>query len=107
MKEYRELIQQKQKGRAKVPSRNHTGQRQDLSLVSQILEEQSNRDTNIPSGPRSNQTRELGTRKRGKEAREVHKQRETLQRNKLKLAYDGLKVHLPKVVLARKASRKH
>ena len=72
--------------------------------MSQILEEQSNRDTNIPYGQVLSQTRESGARKRGKEAREVHKQRERQQRNKLKLAYDGLRVQLPRVALARKVS---
>ena len=74
IRERRELMQGKQKDRAEAPGRNHTGQRQDLSLVSQILEEQSNRDTNILLWQVSSQTGESGMRKREKEAREVYNQ---------------------------------
>ena len=73
--------------------------------MSQILEGWSNRDPDIPAGVSSHQTRELGPKRRGKEAKEIHKQWERQQRDQLNLAYDNLRVQLPGVASTGKASK--
>ena len=42
---------------------------------------------------------------RGKEAREIHKQQERQQRDKLNLAYDNLRAQLPAAALAKRVSK--
>ena len=105
IREQRESKQRQQEDEAKTPERNLTKQRLSISPVSQILEGQSSRDPYIPSGVDSYQTGESWLKKKGKKAREVHKQQERQQRNKLPLAFDALRVQLLGVVTARKVSK--